>query len=100
MFQQFRYFKPIITISLIMLISGLIISCGSTSSIPIPATPTKEVEVAVVPPPTPTTPAVPTSVPAILAPDDSCVNCHSDEVQLLLTSATEEVEVELSEGEG
>jgi len=99
MFQQFRYFKLIITISLIMLTSGLIISCGSMPT-PIPATSTKEAEVAVVPPPTPTTPAVPTSVPAILAPDDSCVNCHSDEVQLLLTSSTEEVEVELSEGEG
>ncbi|MDM8529358.1 hypothetical protein QUF58_14280 [Anaerolineales bacterium HSG24] len=99
MFQQFRYFKLIITISLIMLISGLIMSCSSIPT-PIPATPTKKAKVAAVPPPTPTTPAIPTPTPAILAPDDSCVNCHSDEAQLVLTSTKEEVEEELSEGEG
>jgi hypothetical protein len=66
---------------------------------PLPPTPT-DVQVAVVPPPTPTTEASPTPPPAVIAPDDGCVDCHTDQEQLIATADEEEVVEELSEGEG
>jgi hypothetical protein len=56
--------------------------------------------VAVVPPPTPTTVPSPTPPPAVMAPDDGCVTCHTDQEMLIATADEEEVVEELSEGEG
>jgi hypothetical protein len=56
--------------------------------------------VAEVPPPTPTLPAEPTPAPAVIAPDDGCVDCHTDQERLIATADEEEVVEELSEGEG
>ena len=55
---------------------------------------------AVVPPPTPTKVPSPTPPPAIMAPDDGCVACHSSEEMLKETATEEEVAEVLSEGEG
>jgi hypothetical protein len=35
-----------------------------------------------------------------VAPDDSCVTCHTDQEQLIAPADEEEVVEELSEGEG
>jgi hypothetical protein len=35
-----------------------------------------------------------------MAPDDSCVTCHTDQEMLIATADEEEVVEELSEGEG
>jgi hypothetical protein len=58
------------------------------------------VEVAVVPPPTPTTEATPTPPPATIAPDDGCVECHTNDKKLQAVAEEEEEVEELSEGEG
>jgi hypothetical protein len=58
------------------------------------------VPIAVVPPPTPTKVPTPTPPPAIMAPDDGCVACHSSEEMLKETAKEEEVAEVLSEGEG
>ena len=56
--------------------------------------------VAVVPPPTPTTAPSPTPPPAVMASDDSCVTCHTDQEMLIANAEEEEVVEVLSEGEG
>ncbi|MEW5960232.1 MAG: hypothetical protein AB1801_21110 [Chloroflexota bacterium] len=84
----------------VLLAAGLMMGCGaSPTPMPLPPTPT-DVQVAVVPPPTPTVPASPTPPPAIIAPDDSCVNCHTDQDRLIATAAEKKVVEPLSEGEG
>lgn len=52
------------------------------------------------PSPTPTIPPEPTPSPTVVASNDSCVNCHFDQEQLMATAEEEEVVEELSEGEG
>ena len=53
--------------------------------------------VAVVPPSTPTTAPSPTPPPAVMASDDSCVTCHTDQEMLIATAEEEEVVEALSE---
>ena len=59
-----------------------------------------EGEVAVVPPATPTAPITPTATPVLIPPDDSCVDCHTDQEKLIANAKEEEVVESLSEGEG
>jgi hypothetical protein len=56
--------------------------------------------IAIVPPPTPTKVPSPTPPPAIMAPDDGCLTCHSSQEMLEATADEEEVVEVLSEGEG
>ncbi len=94
-----RYLKLSTVAALILFIAGLMMGCGPTPT-PIPHPQMEEGETAVVPPPTPTTPASPTPPPAVIAPDDGCVNCHTDQERLIATADEEEVVEKLSEGEG
>ena len=82
MSQTSKYLKIILIGTLSLVVSGLAMACGSS------------------PPPTPTTPASPTPPPAIIAPDDGCVECHTDQEKLIANATEEEVVEELSEGEG
>jgi len=70
-----------------------------TPTVPLPASPTPS---PTVPPPSPTpAPAVsPTPSPAMASSDESCVNCHTDQEQLIANAKEEEVVEALSEGEG
>ena len=99
--QTSKYLKLVLIGSLSLVVSGLVMACGSApASTPVPQ-PTRDAdEVAVVPPPTPTTPASPTPPPAIIAPDDGCVECHTDQEKLIANAKEEEVVESLSEGEG
>jgi len=93
------YFKFAFTAALSVVAVGLMAGCGSTSPpTPIPLPTPENVQVAVVPPATPTT--APTPPPAVLAPDDGCVTCHTDQAMLQETAKEEEVVEPLSEGEG
>ncbi|RMF03876.1 MAG: hypothetical protein D6768_04820 [Chloroflexi bacterium] len=90
-----------IAVALVLLLAGLLTACGATPPAkPEPRPEPEKVEVAVVPPPTPHTPATPTPPPAIIAPDDGCVNCHTNPEQLIATAKEEEVVESLNEGEG
>jgi hypothetical protein len=95
-----RYLTPSVVMTLFLLIAGWVIACGPTAPVPTPRPIQEGGEVAQVPPPTPTTPASPTETPALLAPDDSCVSCHTNQEQLMATAEEEEIKEELSEGEG
>jgi hypothetical protein len=95
-----NYFKWGFLTTLILAIAGLAMACGPTAPVPSPLATQERGQVADVPPPTPTTPATPTDVPSLVAPDDSCVSCHYDKEQLIATADEEEVVEELSEGEG
>jgi hypothetical protein len=99
--QKAPILKLIMVSALMLLLAGLVMACGGTP-VPTPEPrPTQDKgEVAVIPPPTPTTPASPTPPPAIIAPADSCVDCHSDQEKLIATADEEEVVEGLSEGEG
>jgi hypothetical protein len=82
-------------------LAGLVAACGGVPAptpMPLPTQP--QGEVAVVPPPTPTSPATPTPPPAIIAPDDGCVACHTNQERLIATAKDEEAVEVLSEGEG
>jgi len=95
-----RYLKMSIVGAAVLIMAGLFMGCGAAPTpIPLPPTPT-DVQVAVVPPPTPTSEASPTPPPAVIAPDDGCVACHTDQEQLIATADEEEVVEALSEGEG
>ncbi len=98
--QTSIYFKIGLSVALTLIISGLVMACGTAAPTPMPRTPTAEVEMAKVPPPTPITPATATPPPAIMAPDDGCVDCHSNQELLIATAKEEEVVEALSEGEG
>jgi hypothetical protein len=101
MSQISNYLKPIIIAGLSLLLGGLVMACGSAPApTPLPQPTRDGVEVAEVPPPTPTSPASPTPPPAIIAPDDGCVECHTNREKLEATVDEEEVVEELSEGEG
>ena len=99
-------FSPYLKIAITMVISvtavGLMAGCGGgiTPATPMPLPTPEEVQVAVVPPATPTTAPSPTPPPAILAPDDGCVTCHTDQAMLQKTAKEETVVEPLSEGEG
>ena len=80
MSQTSKYLKIILIGTLSLVVSGLAMACGSS--------------------PAPTTPASPTPPPAIIAPDDGCVECHTDQEKLIANATEEEVVEELSEGEG
>jgi hypothetical protein len=95
-----KYLKITLFAAFVLPVAGLIMGCGaSPTPIPLPPTPT-DVQVAVVPPPTPTVPASPTPPPAIIAPNDGCVNCHTNQEQLIATADEEKAVETLSEGEG
>lgn len=98
--QFLRYLKPITIVLGLAALIGIVASCGGTPAVPTPPPTPEDVQVAVVPPPTPTAPATPTPPPAILAPDDGCVTCHTDDEMLKATADEEEVAEALSEGEG
>jgi hypothetical protein len=93
--------KSIILAALALITGGLIAACASPPPTPPPprVRPTN-VTVAVVPDPTPTTPPTPVPTPILLAPDDSCVECHTNQEMLIATAKEEGVVEELSEGEG
>ncbi len=95
------YFKIGLAMALTFIISSIIMACGSTPAL-VSNPPEEEasVEIAVVPPATPTTAPTNTPPPAIMAPDDGCVVCHSDQEMLVATAKEEDVLEELSEGEG
>jgi hypothetical protein len=97
-----HYLKSSVVAAFILLTSGWAIAACSTTPAPTPIPrPTRsEVEVALVPPPTPTTPASPTPSPVILAPDDSCEDCHTDQERLIASADEMKVAEVLSEGEG
>ena len=95
----------------------VVIACGTSTEPTMPAEPNPmenwenfdaliatsvptEAPVAVVPPPTLTTAPTPTPPPAVLAPDESCAECHSSQEMLVATADEEEVVEVLSEGEG
>jgi len=94
------YFKWGVLATLILVIAGLVMACGPTAPIPTPRATQDRGDLAEVPPPTPTTPATPTQIPALTAPDDGCVSCHTNKEQLIATGKEEEVTESLSEGEG
>ena len=94
------YFKDSVLLALFLTVAGLVMACGPTAPIPTPRATQERGQLAEVPPPTPTTPATPTETPTLTAPDDSCVSCHTDKEQLIVTGKEEEVSEELSEGEG
>lgn len=100
--QLSHYFKTGLVATLALLASAVLAGCGLSSSppTPIPLPTPGDVQLAVVPPPTPTTAPSPTPPPAIIAPDDGCVTCHTDQAMLQETAKPEEVVEALSEGEG
>jgi hypothetical protein len=99
--QLSYYLKPALVFLLGLVVAGGVMACGVAPAVPTPLPTPEDVQVAVVPPPTPTTPATPTPPPAILAPDDGCVTCHTDQEMLIATASEEEAgHEELSEGEG
>jgi hypothetical protein len=101
MTQISRYLRLIVISALILLLAGLVMACGGMPAPTPEPRPTQDKgEVAIIPPPTPTTPASPTPPPAIIAPDDGCVDCHTDQEKLIATADEEEVGETLSEGEG
>ncbi len=99
--QTITYFKCIIIAAFGLALAGLVAACsGAPAPTPMPLPTQPQGEVAVVPPPTPTVPATPTPPPAIIAPDDGCVECHTDQERLIATADEAEVVESLSEGEG
>jgi len=95
-----HYFKFTLIALLSLAVASLFMACGAAPATSVPRPTPEDVEVAVVPPPTPSTPATPTPPPAIMAPDDGCVECHSSE-EILKENVEEEMIGEaLSEGEG
>ena len=95
------YFKFIIIAVFGLALGGLMAACsGAPIPTPVPLPTQPQGEVAVVPPPTPTAPATPTPPPAVIAPDDGCVACHTDQERLMATADEEVVAESLSEGEG
>jgi hypothetical protein len=94
------YFKWGVLSTLILAVAGLVMACGPTAPTPLPRATQERGQLAEVPPPTPTMPATPTEIPALTAPDDSCVSCHTNKEQLVATGDEEEVGESLSEGEG
>jgi len=95
-----HYFKFTLIALLSLAVAALFMACGAAPVAPVPQPEPEEIEVAVVPPPTPSTPATPTPPPAIMAPDDGCVECHSSEETLKETAKEEMIAEALSEGEG
>ena len=93
------YLKVSVLLALFLVVVG-VMACGPTAPAPTPRATQERAELAKVPPPTPTIPAIPTEIPALTAPDDSCVSCHTEKEQLIATAKEEEVAEELSEGEG
>ena len=80
MSQTSKYSKIVLIAGLSLVLGGLVMACGTIPApTPVPQPTRDGVEVANVPPPTPTTPAEPTLPPAIIAPDDGCVECHTAE---------------------
>lgn len=99
--QTITYFKFILMAVFGLALGVLVAACnGAPAPTPMPLPTQPQGEVAVVPPPTPTAVATPTPPPAIIAPDDGCVECHSNQEQLIATADEEEVVESLSEGEG
>jgi hypothetical protein len=99
--QLSTYLKPTLLLLLLgVVVAGGVMACGQVQTVPTPIPTPEHVQLAVVPPPTPTVPATPTPPPAVLAPDDGCVTCHTDQEMLIATADEEEVVEELSEGEG
>jgi small neutral amino acid transporter SnatA (MarC family) len=85
--------------ALVVLAAATMLACAETPK-PRPRPQSQETRAAVVPPPTPATEASPTSPPAIIAPDDGCVTCHTNQETLIATAKEEEAGEVLSEGEG
>lgn len=99
--QLSRNLKLTAVTMLILLAAGVVAACGATPApTPLPLPTDEAGEVAVMPPPTPTVPATPTPPPAIMAPNDSCETCHTNQEMLIATADEEEVVESLSEGEG
>lgn len=101
--SQTRKKLKFITLSVFVIaMSWLMMACsGAVPTAPPPRIQPPDVEVAVVPAPTPTTPAEPVPTPVLLAPDDGCVECHTNQEMLVDTGDPEETDAEsLSEGEG
>ena len=99
MSQTSKILKLISGGALVVLAVATLLACAETPK-PRPRPQSEETRAAVVPPPTPATEASPTSPPAIIAPDDGCVTCHTSQETLQATAKPDEVAEVLSEGEG
>ena len=100
MSRFFPFLKWSIILGVGLIMGGLVIACGPTAPKPMPRPTLEQGEVAQMPPATPTLSASPAPTPALLAPDDSCVACHTNQDQLMATAKEEVVKESLSEGEG
>ena len=102
MSQTGKKFKFIVLSVFTIVMSSLMMACsGAVPTAPPPRVQPPGVEVAVVPAPTPAPPAEPVPTPVLLAPDDGCVECHTNQEMLVDTGDPEEADAEsLSEGEG
>lgn len=91
---------PYLLLGLLLLVAGMLASCGPESSTP-QARPTPPVgPVAMVHTSLIVLEATPTPVPVLLPDDENCVTCHTDEETLKKTAEKKEEKEKLSEGEG
>ncbi len=95
--------KFIVFIAASLFIIGALMVNGNNQPKPQP-TPLNQLpqaELASVPPATPTVPVEAAPAAALPAPDDGCVECHTNQETLIETAADETEDAEsLSEGEG